>query len=97
MAIPTMVFAEDGEVVLVNDAWTGITGYSAAELATIPQWTSKAYGARAKAMNAVIAADGCGAATGGGAWCVTGSDSQTTPSLDGLRVGRVALVPSSCR
>jgi PAS domain S-box-containing protein len=55
MAIPTMVFAEDGEVVLVNDAWTGITGYSAAELATIPQWTRKAYGARAEAMNAVIA------------------------------------------
>ena len=28
MAIPTMVYAEDGEVVLVNRAWTEITGYA---------------------------------------------------------------------
>ncbi len=55
MAIPTMVFAEDGEVVLVNDAWTGISGFAAAELRTLPAWTSNAYGERAEAMNAVIA------------------------------------------
>ena len=55
MAIPTMVYADDGEIVLVNGAWTGISGYGAAELATIPQWTQKAYGARAEAMNVVIA------------------------------------------
>jgi PAS domain S-box-containing protein len=56
MAIPTMVFADDGEVVLVNAAWTGISGYSAAELRTLPAWTHNAYRERAEAMNAVIAA-----------------------------------------
>ena len=55
MAIPTMVFAEDGEVVLVNRAWTRISGFAAAELATIPAWTKHAYGERAEAMNEVIA------------------------------------------
>ena len=55
MAIPTMVFADDGEVVLVNAAWTGISGYAAAELRTLPAWTRSAYGERAEAMDAVIA------------------------------------------
>jgi len=55
MAIPTMVYAEDGEVLLINDAWTGISGYSAAELATIPEWTRLAYGERGPAMAALIA------------------------------------------
>ncbi len=55
MAIPTMVFAEDGEIILVNGAWTGISGFGAAELTTIPAWTSRAYGARAPAMNEIIA------------------------------------------
>ena len=55
MAIPTMVFAEDGEVVLVNAAWTGISGFGAGELRTLPAWTRNAYGERAEAMNAVIA------------------------------------------
>jgi PAS domain S-box-containing protein len=54
MPIPTMVFADDGEVLLVNEAWTGISGYSAAELTTIAAWTTKAYGARAEAMNEII-------------------------------------------
>ncbi len=55
MAIPTMVYAEDGEVILVNQAWTEISGYTAEELKTIPAWTTKAYGERAEMMNAVIA------------------------------------------
>ena len=55
MAIPTMVYAEDGEVVLINSAWTEISGYSAAELETIPEWTRRAYGERSEAMNAIIA------------------------------------------
>ena len=50
-----MVFAEDGEILLVNDAWTGISGYGASELTTIPAWTKKAYGERAEAMNETIA------------------------------------------
>ncbi|HEY3634121.1 MAG TPA: PAS domain S-box protein, partial [Caldimonas sp.] len=55
MAIPTMVYAEDGEVILINQAWTEISGYTAEELKTIPAWTKKAYGERAETMNAVIA------------------------------------------
>jgi PAS domain S-box-containing protein len=54
MAIPTMVFAEDGEVVLVNGAWVAITGYQAAEMKSVEDWTRRAYGARAKIMNAVL-------------------------------------------
>jgi len=54
MAIPTMVFAEDGEVILVNRAWTRLSGFAAAELTTIPAWTKRAYGERAEAMNEVI-------------------------------------------
>jgi len=55
MAIPTMVFADDGEVVLVNAAWTGISGFDAGELRTVPAWTRKAYGEGAEAMDAAIA------------------------------------------
>jgi PAS domain S-box-containing protein len=55
MAIPTMVFADDGEVILVNAAWTGISGFAAAELRTLSAWTRNAYGERAEAMDAVIA------------------------------------------
>ena len=55
MAIPTMVYADDGEVVLVNAAWTGISGYRAGDLRTLSAWIDKAYGERAEAMNAVIA------------------------------------------
>ncbi|MEO5845399.1 MAG: PAS domain S-box protein, partial [Caldimonas sp.] len=55
MAIPTMVFAEDGDIILVNEAWTSISGYGAAELTTIPAWTKVAYGARSETMNGIIA------------------------------------------
>src|SRR6185436_3959214 len=55
MAIPTMVYADDGEVILVNRAWTRISGFAAGDLKTIPAWTKHAYGARAEAMNEVIA------------------------------------------
>src|SRR4029078_9980125 len=48
-------FADDGEVILVNAAWTGISGFAAAELRTLSAWTRNAYGERAEAMNAVIA------------------------------------------
>jgi len=56
MAIPTMVYAEDGRVLLVNRAWTAITGYTADELTTLPEWTRRAYGTRAAMMNTVIGA-----------------------------------------
>ena len=54
MAIPTMVYTEDGEVRLVNRAWTESSGYSAAELATLSDWVSRAYGQRAPMMSHVV-------------------------------------------
>ncbi|HEX2539873.1 MAG TPA: CHASE3 domain-containing protein [Caldimonas sp.] len=46
MAIPTMVYAEDGEIVLVNEAWTRLSGHAAADIPTLREWTSRAYGPR---------------------------------------------------
>ena len=54
MAIPTMVYAEDGVVRLVNRAWTETSGYSAGELATLSDWMSRAYGQRAPMMEHVV-------------------------------------------
>lgn len=41
---PIMIHAEDGEVVLINHAWTNLTGYTQEEISTIDKWTMKAYG-----------------------------------------------------
>lgn len=43
---PVMIHAEDGEVVMISDAWTEISGYSRADIPTTGDWTEKAYGAR---------------------------------------------------
>ena len=40
---PTLLFADDGEVLQVNDAWTHITGYTAQELATFDDWSRRAF------------------------------------------------------
>ncbi len=41
---PVMIHAEDGEVVLINNVWEEITGYSVEEIPTIEEWVEKAYG-----------------------------------------------------
>jgi PAS domain S-box-containing protein len=41
---PIMIHAEDGEVIVVNRVWLDLTGYSREEIATIADWTEKAYG-----------------------------------------------------
>lgn len=51
---PIMVHTEDGEVQLVSRSWTEITGYSAADIPTIRDWTSRAYGDKADAMAGYI-------------------------------------------
>ncbi|MBK6403748.1 MAG: PAS domain S-box protein [Holophagales bacterium] len=43
---PIGLYAEDGEILLVNRAWCLISGYSPEELRTIDQWSEKAYGER---------------------------------------------------
>ncbi|MFO7947090.1 MAG: PAS domain S-box protein, partial [Armatimonadota bacterium] len=51
---PTMLHAEDGEVLMINELWTEITGYSHADIPTIADWTEKAYGERRSTMRAEI-------------------------------------------
>jgi PAS domain S-box-containing protein len=41
---PTMLSAEDGEVILISNSWTEITGYSHDDIPTITDWTRQAYG-----------------------------------------------------
>ena len=41
---PTILYAEDGEVVLISNSWTEITGYSHDDIPTIVDWTRHAYG-----------------------------------------------------
>ncbi|HEY9697804.1 MAG TPA: PAS domain S-box protein [Trichocoleus sp.] len=42
--MPIMLHAEDGEVLLINQTWTEITGYSHADIPTTGAWAEKAYG-----------------------------------------------------
>lgn len=42
--IPIMIHAENGEVTLVNEAWTELSGYRREDIPTISDWTQKAYG-----------------------------------------------------
>ena len=46
IAIPTLLHADDDEVLLVNRAWSQITGYGHADIPTIGEWTRRAYGER---------------------------------------------------
>jgi diguanylate cyclase (GGDEF)-like protein/PAS domain S-box-containing protein len=41
--LPMMIHAEDGEVLLINDAWTELTGYTLADIPTIGRWVDLAY------------------------------------------------------
>lgn len=40
---PLMIRREDGKVVMINPAWTEITGYTLEDIPTIGEWTRKAY------------------------------------------------------
>ncbi|UQA61904.1 PAS domain-containing hybrid sensor histidine kinase/response regulator [Polyangium aurulentum] len=48
--IPIIIHAEDGEIVLINPAWTALSGYSLAQIPTIAEWAELAYGAARKDM-----------------------------------------------
>ncbi|MDS4027969.1 MAG: GAF domain-containing protein [Candidatus Contendobacter sp.] len=43
---PIMIYAEDGEVLVLSRAWKDLTGYDEADLPTIADWMERAYGAR---------------------------------------------------
>jgi PAS domain S-box-containing protein len=44
--IPSIIFAEDGEILMINNTWIEISGYSAEQLRTISDWTERAHGSR---------------------------------------------------
>ncbi|MEO0867651.1 MAG: diguanylate cyclase, partial [Cyanobacteria bacterium J06642_11] len=48
--LPIMLYAEDGEVLYINDTWTQLSGYNASDLPTIQRWAELAYGDRAQDM-----------------------------------------------
>jgi PAS domain S-box-containing protein len=41
---PLMIRRDDGRVMLINAAWTKISGYTLEDIPTIDEWTHKAYG-----------------------------------------------------
>jgi len=51
---PIMIHAEDGQIELLNKAWSELTGYTAQEIPTIEVWTQKAYGDKAPLVRSVI-------------------------------------------
>jgi two-component system cell cycle sensor histidine kinase/response regulator CckA len=51
---PAMVHAEDGEVLLISNVWTELTGYLHGDIPTIEMWTRKAYGDESGAQAARI-------------------------------------------
>lgn len=51
---PIVIHAEDGEILQVNQTWVELTGYAAAELPTVADWTQRAYGERQEVVKAGI-------------------------------------------
>lgn len=41
--LPCMIYAEDGEVVMLNDAWSDISGYTGEDLSEVDDWLEMAY------------------------------------------------------
>ncbi len=54
---PLMLHAEDGTILQLSRAWSELSGYSSEELATVHEWTRRAYGEDADAANALVEAD----------------------------------------
>jgi PAS domain S-box-containing protein len=44
MPAPIMIYAEDGEIITLNDSWVTLSGYSFADISTLSDWLSFAYG-----------------------------------------------------
>lgn len=52
--LPIILHAEDGEIVLINAAWTELSGYDFTEIPTVNTWLEKAYGERKELVKARI-------------------------------------------
>ena len=44
--LPIVIYAEDGKILHLSEGWTRLTGYTAADIPTLADWTEKAYGSR---------------------------------------------------
>jgi len=51
---PIGLYADDGEILLVNNAWCRISGYAPEELRTVGEWVARAYGERRELARADI-------------------------------------------
>lgn len=51
---PMMIHAENGEVLEINKAWSEATGYSHADIPTIPIWLRNAYPEKVQAMQKIV-------------------------------------------
>lgn len=51
---PAILHAEDGEIVLVNAAWTRLSGYAHRDIPTIGAWTERAYRERREPIKSYI-------------------------------------------
>lgn len=52
--MPVMLHAEDGEVVMVSEAWAEAAGYARTEIPTVADWVAKAYGPEANQIREEI-------------------------------------------
>jgi len=52
--LPIMIYAEDGQIISINRAWSEISGYSIKDIPTIADWTRLAYGERRDTVEKVI-------------------------------------------
>jgi PAS domain S-box-containing protein len=52
--LPLILHAEDGEIVMLNKAWTEWSGYRHEEIPTLAEWTERAYGTRKDTIKAGI-------------------------------------------
>jgi PAS domain S-box-containing protein len=50
---PMMLFAEDGEIIFINHAWSNLSGYSENELSTWEDWQKKAFRTQKKPQNKI--------------------------------------------
>ena len=51
---PVMIYAEDGEVLVLSRAWKELSGYDEIDLPTIADWTERAYGVRREPFRSAI-------------------------------------------
>ena len=51
---PVMIYAEDGEVLVLSRAWKELTGYDETDIPTVADWTERAYGVRMDPFRSAI-------------------------------------------